>query len=158
MRYRGSVTLTLPIEAELEPVHTIDLGLVIGPIRDRPRPHNSQGETPMATTLQLTDIQEVVLSINPLDEEKAPAQLDGPPTWASSDDTIITVTPATDGLSATATTVGPIGTATVTVTGQGDLTGGGSDPVDDTVTIQVMASKASALNITAGTPTQRAGT
>lgn len=112
----------------------------------------------MATTLTLTDIQEVVLSIAPKDEEGNPAPLDGVPTWSSSDAAIVTVTAAADGLSATAATVGPLGTATVTVTAQGDLTGGGTDTLTDTVTIDVTGSKASALNVTPGTPSQRPGT
>jgi len=111
----------------------------------------------MATTLQLTDIQEVVLSINPMDEEKNPAQLEGVPTWVSSDESVLTVAAAADGLSATAATVGPLGSATVTVTAQGDLTGAGSDTLNDTVTVDIVASQASSLNTSAGSPTTRPG-
>lgn len=156
MRYRGSVTLTLPVVADLEPVHEFDMGLVVGPVRDRLRPA-PQGEPAMATTLQLTDIQEAVLSISPKDEEGNAAPLEGVPTWASSDETVLTVTAAADGMSATAVTVGPLGSATVTVSAQGDLTGQGSDSLSDTVTVEVVASEASSLNTSAGTPTNRPG-
>jgi len=156
MRYRGSVTLTLPVTADLEPVHEFDMGLVVGPVRDRPRPA-PQGEAPMPTTLQLTDIQEVVLSISPKDEEGNAAVLEGAPTWVSSDETLLMVTASDDGMSATAATVGPLGSATVTVTAQGDLTGAGSDTLTDTVDVEIVASQASALNTSAGTPTTRPG-
>jgi len=109
----------------------------------------------MATPLTLTDIQEVVLSIAPKDVEGNPAALEGVPTWTSSDVAIVTVTPAADGLSATAITVGPEGAATITVVAQGDLTGGGTDTVTDTVEITVVGSQASSLNVSAGTPPQR---
>jgi hypothetical protein len=154
MRHR--VTVSLPLFFDVCPEPAGDLGLVIGPVRARPL--QAKGETKhMATNLQLTDVQEVDLSIGPKDREGNPAQLDGVPTWVSSDPSIVTVTAAADGLSAVAATVGPLGTATVTVTGQGDLTGGGSDEVTDTVTVTVVGSQASSLNVTAGTPTQRPG-
>lgn len=111
----------------------------------------------MATTLQLTDVQEVVLSIGPKDSQGNAAPLSGTPTWASSDDTVLTVAAATDGMSATAVTTGKLGTATVTVTAQGDLTGAGADTVTDTVTVTVVGSEASSLNVAAGTPTARPG-
>ena len=109
----------------------------------------------MATPLTLTDIQKVALAIQPKDAAGEPAALDGVPVWDTTDATIVTLTSAADGLTAEATTTGLIGTATVTVTGQGDLTGGGTDTISETVIITVEASAASALNLSAGVPEAR---
>lgn len=111
----------------------------------------------MATQVQLTDVQEVRLSISPKDSQGNPATVDGAPAWASSDESVLTVAAVSDdGLTADAVTVGPLGTATVTVTADADL-GEGVTSLTDTVEITVVASEASALNVSAGTPTERPG-
>lgn len=53
----------------------------------------------------------------------APAAVDGVPVWASSDETILTATPAADGMSALVSTVA-VGTARVSVTADADLGAG----------------------------------
>jgi hypothetical protein len=109
----------------------------------------------MATTVQLTDVQEVRLSISPKDSQGNLASVDGVPTWESSDESVLTVAAVSDdGLMADAVTVGPLGTATVTVTADADL-GDGVTTLSDTVDITVVASQASALNVAVGTPTER---
>lgn len=59
----------------------------------------------------------VVLDIR--DPKGRPAPVDGIPAWASSDETVVTVTPANDGMSALVDTVGP-GVARVSVTADAD--------------------------------------
>lgn len=49
-----------------------------------------------------------------------PANVDGVPTWASSDETVLAVEPNADGMSALINTVAP-GTARITVTADADL-------------------------------------
>jgi hypothetical protein len=52
----------------------------------------------------------------------SPSSVEGAPTWASSDESILTLDVAADGMSATAIAVGVVGSATVTVTADSDLT------------------------------------
>ena len=63
----------------------------------------------------------VVLAITDL--KGRPAKVDGVPVWASSDDTVLAVTPAADGMSAVVDTVAA-GTARVTVSADADLGAG----------------------------------
>ena len=63
----------------------------------------------------------VVLAIT--DSQGRPASVDGVPVWASSDATVLTVSPAADGMSAVVDTVAP-GTARITVSADADLGAG----------------------------------
>jgi hypothetical protein len=103
------------------------------------------------TQMTLTDIQKVNLTIQPVDAKGNPATVPVPPTWTSSDATILTVTPAADGLSAVALAVGPLGTAQVTVKVQPDI-----DPsvpaLVGTLDVEVVGSDAVSLSIKADAP------
>ena len=106
-------------------------------------------------TLVLTDTQKADLSISPVDSKGNPAKLDGVPTWASSDATIVTVSGiSADGLSATVYATGPAGTATVAVSGDADL-GAGVTTITGTLDVSVTGGAATAIAITAGTPTEQ---
>jgi hypothetical protein len=114
-----------------------------------------EGNTQIGVTqMDLRDDQQAVLSIQPVDKKGKPAQLDGIPTWAGSDDTVITVTPSDDGLNATVVGVAP-GTARVVVTGDADL-GAGINPITGILDFNVTAGAAATINITAGAPTDQA--
>lgn len=63
----------------------------------------------------------VTLSIT--DSQGRPAAVDGVPVWASSDSTVLSVTPAADGMSAVVDTVAA-GTARITVSADADLGSG----------------------------------
>lgn len=104
-------------------------------------------------TLVLTDTQQVDLSIQPVDKHGHPAPVDGVPVWDSSDASILTVTPAADGLSAVAVAVAP-GTAQVNVTADADL-GAGTVPISGVLDVQVNVGTAVSVNINAGTPTEQ---
>lgn len=72
----------------------------------------------MSTTL--TDIQHVATTLETDDAAGNPiadAVFTIPPGWQSSDPTVVTVTPAADGLSADIVTTGKLGQAQITVTG-----------------------------------------
>jgi uncharacterized protein YjdB len=100
-------------------------------------------------SLVLTDTQQVVLSINPVDAKGNPGLLDGVPSWSSSDPSKLTVTPAVDGRSAVAAAVGPIGSATVNVVAVG---GGNSLPAS--LDVSIVVGPIVSLKIEAGTPTE----
>ncbi len=57
------------------------------------------------------------------DSHGTPAKVDGIPVWASSDETVLSVTPSDDGMSAIVDTVAP-GTARISVTADADLGSG----------------------------------
>ena len=102
-------------------------------------------------SLVLTDEQKVTLSIQPKTAAGNPAPVDGIPIWSSSDETILAVVSAPDGLSATATTVGPVGSAQVNVSADADL-GAGVRTLTAILDVQVIAAEAVSLAINAGTP------
>jgi len=106
------------------------------------------GDSPMA--LVLKDNQSVTYTIGGKDSAGNPAGITGPVTWALSDSTVLSVTPAADGMSAVVAALGPLSTAagvqlTVTDTGDGGLTG------SDNIT--VVASSPTSLSLTPGAPT-----
>lgn len=106
------------------------------------------------TKMNLQDSQVVTLSIQPADKKGNPAPVDGVPVWLSSNTELITVVASADGLSAVATAVGPLGTATVSVTADADL-GAGTTELAGTLDITVISGAASTIKITAGTPTDQ---
>src|SRR4051812_47455218 len=98
----------------------------------------------------------VTLSIT--DSHGQPAAVDGAPVWASSDETVLTVTPAADGMSAAVDTVAP-GAARVSVSADADL-GAGTQSitgVSEVVNVTLGASHlASVMTLTLGAPADKA--
>lgn len=72
-----------------------------------------------------------------------------PPSWTSSDTTVLTVAPAADGLSAVITAVGKIGSATITVSGTPT---GETAPIQGSADISVTAAQPASLVLSLGTP------
>lgn len=104
--------------------------------------------------LVLTDIQEVELSVEAKTAAGNPATVQDP-TWGSSDDTVLVVTAdATDPMKAKAVTTGKLGTAQARLQCDADL-GDGVKPLNALLDIEVIASEAASLAITAGTPTDK---
>lgn len=101
--------------------------------------------------LLLTDVQKVVLSIRPVDAAGNPAPVDGVPTWSVSDPTLLSVSPAGDGMSAVVTANGPLGSAQVSVSADADM-GAGVVLISGTLDVTVSASQAVSLSISSGAP------
>jgi len=103
--------------------------------------------------LILTDEQKVQLSIQPVTAAGNPARVDGAPTWLVSDDTILSLLVAEDGLSASAWAIatGTLGSSQVSVTADADL-GAGVRPLSAVLDVQVIAAEAVALSINVGAP------
>ena len=129
------------------------------------RPHKPKGKvlfsiksditvTGEITMITLTDLQKVTCSIQPVDAMGNPAQVDGVPEWSVSDSAMLTVAPSSDGLTAVVSTVGPIGTAQVTVTADADL-GEGVVSISGVLDVTITGSQATSLSINAGTPEPR---
>ncbi len=104
--------------------------------------------------IDMTNSQQATATITPVDKKGNPAAIDGIPVWASSDETILTVAPAADGLSAVVAAVGPLGSAKVSVSGDADL-GPGSAPIFGTLDVSVTQGQAVGFKIDLGTPTEQ---
>lgn len=105
--------------------------------------------------LVLTDIQEATLSVAFVDAAGNPAVVDGAPAWAVSDAALLSITPAADGMSAVVSANGPLGTGQVSVSADADM-GAGVTTIAGTLDIEVLASAAVSIAISAGTPTDKA--
>ncbi len=103
----------------------------------------------------ITDTQQVDLAIKPVDKKGKPGQVDGVPTWASSNPAVAAVEPAQDGLSAVVKTADELGTTQISVTADADL-GEGVTPIAGTIDIEVVGGQAVSLGIIAGTPQEQA--
>jgi hypothetical protein len=103
--------------------------------------------------LQLTDMQKVKIGIQPVDGAGNPAPIDRLPTWAigGANPEVLTAEVSADGLSCQVVTVGPLGSAQVQVSADADL-GEGIVPIAGTLDIDVVASQAVTLAVTAGVP------
>ncbi len=97
----------------------------------------------------------VTLTIS--DSQGRPAVVDGVPVWASSDETVLTVTATANGMGATIDTVAP-GTARVTVTADADLGSGVQEltGVTEDINVTLGAShQASTMTLNLGAPVDK---
>ena len=101
----------------------------------------------------MSTTQEFTASIAPADKRGKPAPVDGVPTWATSDASIVSVTPAADGMSAVVAAQG-VGDYTVTVSADADL-GAGVVTIVGSDTGSVSLGQATAITITAGPVTEQ---
>lgn len=104
--------------------------------------------------LILTDIQKVDLSISPKSAVGNPALVDGTPVWTVSDDSVIVLDIDDDGMHAVASTTGKLGSVRISVEVDADL-GEGVKTIVGLLDIQVKASEAVSLDVSAGTPTDQ---
>ncbi len=101
--------------------------------------------------LILTDEQKVTFSVSFVTAKGNPATVDGAPVWSVSNDTVLSVVPSADGLSAEVVAVGPLGSSQVSVTADADL-GAGVTALVGTLDVSVVASEAASVIISAGVP------
>lgn len=104
--------------------------------------------------LILTATQKCAVSIAPVDMFGNAAQVDGAPVWASSDEAIVTVVAAPDGLSVEVLTTGVVGSAQVSVTADADL-GAGVTALTGLLDITVIAGAAVNLALAATAPVEK---
>jgi len=105
-------------------------------------------------SLVLTDAQKVTLKVNPVSKAGNPAPVDGAPKWSVSDETVLTLVVAADGLSCDVVTTGKLGSSQVAVVADADL-GEGVTELTATLDVDVKASAAVNLGLDVGTPTDR---
>ncbi len=104
--------------------------------------------------ITMTNSQKATITIEPVDTKGKPAPIDGIPVWAVSDDTKGVLTPAADGLSAVFAASGPLGSVTVSVSGDADL---GADVIGifGEIVIVIIAGRAVGFKLTLGEATEQ---
>ena len=103
----------------------------------------------------LTTTQEIDLTAAFNDSKGNPAAVDGIPVWSSSDESVVTVVAAADGLSAVAKAAGKIGTAQVSVNADAERDAGVRNIVG-VLDFDVQAAEAVTALIATGTPREQA--
>lgn len=94
------------------------------------------------------------VEIRPVDRFGNVAQVDGVPQWSSSNEDVLFLEVAADGLSATAVTTGTVGHAQVHVEVDADL-GEGVRAITGLLEVDVMPTEAVTVEIHAGAPIPR---
>jgi len=99
----------------------------------------------------LTNLQKVLLTLQPVDAAGNPAPVDGPPTWALSDPSFLTLELAPDAMSAYAITTGAVGLSMINFSADADL-GEGIVTIAGSLEVEVIGSQAVTLGVLVGTP------
>lgn len=94
---------------------------------------------------QLRDDGSASATVSAKDSKGNPATVQAP-SWASSDETILSVTASADGMSATVGAVGPLGTAQVQFSCDADL-GEGVRTLTGSADVEVLAGEAAVIEI-----------
>ena len=135
----------------------------IGPVTTKTTaPPTTSSRSPNAAagseiTVQLTADQQVALSITGEDRYDNPVDISGDTVWASSDPGIIAVTvDPSDSNKATAAAVGPVGTASVTVSN--DVNSDGTGDYQGSLAIDVVAGDVAEIVIVEGDVTDKPAT
>ena len=105
----------------------------------------------VVAAFRLEDTQQVDLSVSATDVHGHPAEIEGSLTWASSDESVLSVQAAADGMSATAVGVAP-GSAQVQVN---DAETDGTN-IAGTLDVEVVAGPAVSVTVTPGEVTDQA--
>jgi hypothetical protein len=101
------------------------ISVTLGPVRQQSRFQRLRRKAVVLMAFDLGDDQEFDLTVGEVDARGNPVDVaPGSITFASSDETLLTVTPdATDGSLAVVAAVGPVGSASVTATSTDGLSG-----------------------------------
>ncbi len=105
----------------------------------------------LMAAITFTTIQQLPVSIQPVNDKGKPAPVDGAPVWLTDNTDVVALTPSADGLSCVIVAVGIPGTATVQVTADADL-GTGVTNLIGTIEVEVVAAPATSIVVTPGTP------
>ena len=103
--------------------------------------------------INITNEQQVNVTLHPVTATGRPAQVDGAPTWTIQSGNS-TVNPATDGLSADLISAETPGDTEVLVEADADL-GEGVVPISDIIRLHVAGAQAANLGLVAGDPTPK---
>jgi hypothetical protein len=102
-----------------------------------------------ATKVKIKDNQEFDVAVAFQDSVGNPATVEGAPTWTSDNETVLTLTPSADGLSAVVSAAGPVGTAQISVSADADL-GAGTTTITGVLDVEVIAGDAALIVLNPG--------
>jgi hypothetical protein len=128
----------------VDPDRCARIDFTVGPVSDQSLNPQPKG----ILMFVMTDSQKTKLSIAVVDKKGNPADVDGAPTWTSSDPSIVAVTPSEDGFTADVVAVGPIGQAQVNVTVDADM-GEGKTELSGVLDVQIVGGAAASVAISA---------
>lgn len=139
------------------PVRIVPL---LGPIQEQQKPvvktpqyqRRKKGDLIMA--FQMSNSQFTTLHVKFVDKKGQPAPVDGPPQWSTDNSDVLALALATDGMSCTISSIGPIGAATVTLQADADL-GAGVTPIIGTLDVTITGGTAVSVTIDADPPTEQ---
>jgi len=100
---------------------------------------------------QLTDGQKVTVGVSFQSAGGNPANVDGAPSWSVSNSDVLDLTVSENGMSATISAKGPVGTSQLIVKADADL-GAGLKEITGVLDIEVVAGEAAIVVITPGQP------
>ena len=129
----------------------------IGPVKEKllqpvPGPPGRPSTGSEDITVQLTADQQVELSISGQDNYGNPVEITGNTQWVSTDESVVAVT-VHDPSHATATAVGPVGSAVVKVTN--DVNNDGTGDYFGSLAVDIVAGVMTEITITAAEPTDK---
>jgi hypothetical protein len=101
------------------------------------------------SVITITNAQMFALQAQGVDRKGKPAKIDGSIIFTSSDESLLTVTPGDDGVSAVITAVGDLGVAQIVAKGDADLSGGTVE-VMGILDVEIVASQAVNIVISPG--------
>lgn len=140
---------------EPEPGRAVSGRIRFGPIRAKRFLFAPTGAPVMATILTVDQVADATAEFT--DAYNNPARIDGVPQWSSADETILTIAPSEDGMTAVATPAGPLGMVQVSVRADADL-GEGMQEVILLGEVEVVGGRAVGGRVIFGTPRDKGPT
>ena len=110
---------------------------------------------PGVSHMQIKDTQEFDVTLAFQDAKGKPATVDGVPEWTADNPSVVTLTVAADGLSATVTAA-DVGSCQVSVSADSDL-GAGTVQITGVLPVEVLAGSATVIALNPGEPREQAG-
>lgn len=99
--------------------------------------------------VEMSYFQQTRLSVTFLDSRGNPAPVEGVPVWQVDNPNVLALEPSPDGMSCLIKGVGPIGTATTSLTADADM-GSGVEPIVGSIDFNITGGKAVAVELQAG--------
>lgn len=91
---------------------------------------------------------------SPVDAKGNPAKIQGDVVWSVSDETVLRLTPTDNPNVVTVVAVGPVGAASVTVSGDADL-GEGVTTISSTLAFEIVGGQAIGFTFNVGSPREQ---
>jgi hypothetical protein len=107
----------------------------------------------LVLAMELKSNEQVVFTVEFRDKKGNVVQAENVQ-WATDNSEVLALTPAADNLSCLVAAVGPLATAGITLTADGDI-GDGENAIIGTAEVKVVAGDASVVTLVPGTPTEQ---